>query len=180
MESLNRFKEAQKEAFPEALKELQNGKKETHWMWYIFPQIKGLGYSTLATYYAIEDMNEAIAYLEDEELYTNLVTLCEVLINLDETDATKIFGSIDAMKLKSSMTLFSYASELAEAKHLQEETNGIPNLFEKSTKYRETDQVFDQVLNKYYDGQKDFGTEEILFFDKPNLEMQPFTHSVHK
>lgn len=180
MESLNRFKEAQKEAYPEVLKELQNGKKESHWMWYMFPQIKGLGYSTLATYYAIEDMGEAIAYLEDEELYTNLVTLCEVLMNSDEQDATKIFGSIDAMKLKSSMTLFSYATELAEAKHLREENGGMPNLFDKSSKYRETDRIFDQVLDKFYDGQKDHSTEEILFFERPRLEMETFTPKAHK
>lgn len=180
MESLNRFKEAQKEAFKEALKELQNGKKESHWMWYIFPQIKGLGYSNLATYYAIEDMNEAIAYLEDEELYTNLVTLCEVLINLDETDATKIFGSIDAMKLKSSMTLFSYAAELGEERHIKEEINGMPQLYEKSSKYKDTNQIFDEVLNKYYNGEKDHNTEHILFFNTNRLEMEQFNHQVHK
>lgn len=180
MESLNRFKEAQKEAYSEALKELQNGRKKSHWMWYIFPQIKGLGHSTLATYYAIEDMGEAIAYLEDEELYSNLVTLCEVLINLDEQDATKIFGTTDAMKLKSSMTLFSYAADFAETRHLQEESNGMPNLFDKSSKYRETDQIFDQVLDKFYDDQKDYSTEEILFFERPRLEMETFTPKVHK
>ena len=113
-------------------------------------------------------------------LYSNLVTLCEVLINLDEQDATKIFGTTDAMKLKSSMTLFSYAADFAEARHLQEESNGMPNLFDKSSKYRETDQIFDQVLDKFYDGQKDYSTEEILFFERPRLEMETFTPKVHK
>ena len=104
----------------------------------------------------------------------------EVLINLDEQDATKIFGTTDAMKLKSSMTLFSYAADFAEARHLQEESNGMPNLFDKSSKYRETDQIFDQVLDKFYDGQKDYSTEEILFFERPRLEMETFTPKVHK
>lgn len=178
--NLNRFKEAQKEAYPEALKELKAGKKKTHWMWYIFPQIKGLGHSQTATYYAISDIKEAIAYLEDEELYGNLVTLCEVLMEISQTNATKIFGATDAMKLKSSMTLFSYAADLAETKHLREESTQMPKLFDKSSKYRETDKIFDQVLAKFYNGEKDHHTESILFFDKTNIQMEEFTSKIHK
>lgn len=172
--SLNRFKEAQKEAYQEAYEELSRGKKKNHWMWYIFPQIKGLGYSTLATYYAIEDINEAIAYLDDEELYARLVTLCQILLEPDKENATKIFGRLDAQKLHSSMTLFSYAAELRETKNLQEESASMPRLFDKSSKYRETDKVFNEVLAKFFNGEKDHNTEEILFFDKERITMSEF------
>ena len=178
--SLDRFKEAQKEAYQHAYEELSNGKKKTHWMWYIFPQILGLGYSTLATYYAIEDMNEAISYLDDEELYARLITLCQVLLEPDKDNASKIFGRLDAQKLQSSMTLFSYAAELRETKKLQEESNGMPKLFTKSSNYRKTDKVFNEVLLKFFNGEKDHNTEEILFFNKERVEMQEFTPPVQK
>ncbi len=173
--NLERFKEAQKESYPRAYEELKSGKKKTHWMWYIFPQIKGLGHSANATYYAIEDISEAIAYLEDEELYTNLVSLCEILLEPDKCSIGKIFGRIDTIKLQSSMTLFSYATEIAEAKHLREESTGMPELFSKSSKHRETDRVFDAVLDKFYNGEKDHSTESILFFDNKSQGMEVFT-----
>lgn len=178
--SLDRFKEAQKEAYQHAYEELSNGKKKTHWMWYIFPQIQGLGHSTLATYYAIEDINEAIAYLDDEELYARLVTLCQVLLEPDKESVGKIFGRLDAQKLQSSMTLFSYAVELREAKNLQEESTGMPKLFTKSSKYRETDNVFNEVLLKFFNGEKDHNTEEILFFNKERITMPKFTPPIKK
>ena len=134
---LSRFIKAQKEDYQLALSEIKNGKKESHWMWYIFPQIIGLGMSETSVYYSIQNIEEAKAFLEDEYLGWNLIEICKALLSLPVNNAMAIFGSPDDMKLKSSMTLFNCASD--------EEQN-----------------IFVEVLNKFFDGNQDVLTLEIL------------------
>ena len=133
---LSRFTIAHQNDFETALREIKSGKKRSHWMWYIFPQIYGLGYSYTSQYYAIQSLEEAKAFLADPYLGSNLISICEVLIKLESNDATEVFGSPDNMKLQSCMTLFSLAD------------NG--------------NSVFDKVLEKYFDGQPDHKTLSIL------------------
>lgn len=111
MIDLNRYLDAQKYNYEQALKEIQNGKKESHWMWYIFPQITGLGQSDMAKYYEIKSLTEAKEYLNNEILKARLINMCQSLLNLKVNNPVEIFGPIDALKLKSSMTLFSYISD---------------------------------------------------------------------
>lgn len=133
---LNRFVDAQRFDYPLALSEIRNGRKQGHWMWYIFPQLKGLGYSKFSKYYAISCLDEAKAYLEHPILGANLIEICEVLLSLENPDAYMVFNSPDDMKLKSSMTLFA----LADAKQ----------------------QVFQQVLDCYFKGAQDLKTVTLL------------------
>ena len=116
--------------------EIRNGHKVSHWMWYIFPQIYGLGRSSTSQFYAIRDLEEARAYLQDKYLRNNLETICKALLELKTNDALTIFGKPDNMKLKSSMTLFAYISD---------ETS-----------------IFHKVLEKYFDGNMDQRTIKIL------------------
>jgi uncharacterized protein (DUF1810 family) len=136
MNDLDRFLDAQMDTYQIALQEIKNGRKETHWMWYIFPQIVGLGHSSNSQYYAIKDISEAQAYYNHEILGTRLVEISNELLKLDKDDAVAIFGHTDAMKLKSSMTLFSQVAN--------------------------TNSVFQQVLQKYYHGQMDNRTIKII------------------
>lgn len=126
---LIKFLDAQNQVYLKALSELKKGKKDTHWMWYIFPQIKGLGSSENANYYGIKDLNEATAYLQHPILGKHLIEISEVVLNLNGKTATQIFGTPDDMKLRSCMTLFSILDN--------------PN------------PVFQKVLDKYYEGIKD-------------------------
>lgn len=107
---LRRFLSAHKTDFPTALNELMAGRKRTHWMWYMFPQLRGLGHSRNSMIYGIGSLREAKAYLDHEVLGDHLRLLCQTLLGLDITSAEEIFGSVDAMKLRSSMTLFDAAS----------------------------------------------------------------------
>lgn len=134
--NLSRFTIAHQNDFETALREIKSGKKRSHWMWYIFPQIVGLGYSYTSQYYSIQSLEEAKAFLADPYLGRNLISICEALIGLATNDATKIFGSPDNMKLQSCMTLFSCAD------------HGNP--------------VFAKVLEQYFDGQPDHRTLHIL------------------
>ena len=109
--SLERFKKAQEEDYETALAEIRSGRKRSHWMWYIFPQIKGLGYSSTAQYYAIQDKKEAENYLKHPILSKRLVEISEELLKIDNDNASEVFGYPDDMKLKSSMTLFYLVSE---------------------------------------------------------------------
>lgn len=133
--NLDRFCEAHKTDYEKALAEIRSGHKETHWMWYIFPQISGLGFSTTTCYYAIKNIEEAKAYLEHPILSKHLLEICETLLQLDSNNALEIMGYPDHLKLCSSMTLFSVLK-----------------------KY----DLFDQVLEKFFDGKKDEKTIEIL------------------
>lgn len=103
---LQRFIEAQNDSYTQALKEIRNGRKLTHWIWYIFPQMKGLGFSYNSEYYGITSLQEARDYLENELLRKRLFEITESLLMHKGKDIESIMGDIDAMKLKSSMTLF--------------------------------------------------------------------------
>lgn len=111
MQGLERFIEAQAEIYPQALAEVTRGRKRTHWMWYIFPQLKDLGFSDTAKFYGIATLAEAKEYLAHPLLSQRLYEITNALLAQEERDAVKIFGDIDALKLRSAMTLFAIASE---------------------------------------------------------------------
>jgi len=134
--NLERFIEAQQNDYTTALSEIKSGKKRSHWMWYIFPQVLGLGFTSVSMQYGIKDLNEATAYLSNEILGKRLIEISNELLALDIDDANKIFGRTDSMKLRSSMTLFSL----------------VPN----------ADNVFQKVLDKFFDGKKDEKTLQLL------------------
>ena len=136
-DSLDRFLIAQQNYYRTALQEIKSGRKQSHWIWYIFPQIAGLGYSETARYYAIKDMNEAKAFLENSTLKKNLVEISQALLEVDSDDAGRVMGWPDNLKLKSSMTLFALAEPGCE--------------------------VFQKVLDKFFQGEKDEKTIGILF-----------------
>ena len=136
MSSLQRFKDAQDRDYATALNEIQNGRKRSHWMWYIFPQIAGLGSTEISRFYAIKDIDEATDYLMDQELGIQLINICKAMLLLETNDALEVFGSPDHLKLKSSMTLF----------------DAVPATFP----------VFGQVLDKFYDGERDKRTLDLL------------------
>ncbi len=134
--NLERFLKAQDSTYQTALSEIKSGRKRSHWMWYIFPQIKGLGFSTTSQFYAIEDLNEAEQFLKHELLGTRLINICGELVKLQDHNAGKIFGSPDDLKLKSCMTLFAALND--------------------------TNPVFEIVLKKFFNGTKDDKTLLIL------------------
>lgn len=134
--SLDRFVVVQEKMYPIAMKEIQNGQKETHWMWYIFPQLRGLGMSAMAHIYGLSGLEEAKAYLEHPLLSGRLYELCVALLHHKDKSTNEIFGDLDAMKLKSSMTLFALTSE----------------------DYT----IFDQVLEQFFDGEMDEITVRII------------------
>jgi uncharacterized protein (DUF1810 family) len=134
---LQRFVDAQSGSYQTALTEIRAGKKRSHWMWYIFPQIAGLGHSDYAICYAIRDRSEAEAYLQHPILGARLVAISNALLQLPTTDAFAFFGSPDHMKLHSSMTLFA----------------SLPG---------DHQQVFEAVLDKYYGGKMDARTTALL------------------
>lgn len=156
--NMNRFVEAQKQHYEEAFYEIKQGKKISHWMWYIFPQIHGLGKSNTAKYYEIQSIKEAIEYINNNYLYNNLINICKELLKLSISDPIEIFGITDAMKLKSSMTLFNYI--------LQPEFNNVLQfrnytINEKIQDTRETE-IFRKILEKYYKYESDLKTIEII------------------
>ena len=104
-----KFLDAQEHTYDQALTEIKSGRKSGHWMWYIFPQVAGLGQSPNSVYYAISDYKEAIEYLQHPVLSKRLYEICEVLYSLPGTSAEDIFGKTDAMKLRSCVTLFGLA-----------------------------------------------------------------------
>jgi len=104
---LARFVTAQADCYQQALMEIRNGEKESHWMWFIFPQIAGLGSSVMAKRYAITSLDEATAYLHHPLLGPRLQSCCEAVLGLVDLTPMDVFGTPDDMKLQSSMTLFS-------------------------------------------------------------------------
>ena len=134
--NLKRFTDAQEADYQLALSEIKNGRKRSHWIWYIFPQIKGLGYSDISKFYAINRIEEAEAYLNDAILGNRLIEISQELLQLPDDNATDIFGTPDDLKLKSSMTLFA----------------SVPG----------ASAVFQNVLDKFFDGEKDEKTLQIL------------------
>lgn len=133
--SLERFVKAQEESYEIALNEIKSGHKRNHWMWYIFPQIKGLGYSSTAQYYALQNRKETENYLSHSILSKRLIEISEELLKLDSNNAREVFGYPDDMKLKSSMTLFYLIGG---------------------------QEIFKKVLDKFFDGTIDERTVEIL------------------
>lgn len=133
---LTRFLEAQERDYNRALAEIKNKRKQSHWMWYIFPQLTGLGFSDMAAFYAIHNLQEASDYLNHPVLGSRLVTIAQALLEIDGKTATQIMGSPDDLKLRSSMTLFSL----------------VPN----------TDPVFQAVLDKFFNGSPDPKTLALL------------------
>ena len=107
---LRRFLDAQSQTYDQALAELRAGEKRTHWMWFVFPQIAGLGRSGMAQRFAVADLEEARAYVAHPVLGPRLVECARALTALDTDDAVRVLGSIDAQKLRSSMTLFARAA----------------------------------------------------------------------
>jgi len=136
MYDLERFISAQEAMYNNALKEIRNGHKHSHWMWYIFPQIAGLGFSDMTQKYAIKDLTEAKEYLANTYLKENLINICRALLQCNG-DIEKIMGYPDNLKLCSSMTLFELA-----APHIPE---------------------FRCVLNKFFGGKADRKTIELIF-----------------
>lgn len=108
--NLNRFIEAQNRDYDIALAEIRAGKKVSHWMWYIFPQLKGLGRSSTSEYYGLSGIKDAQAYLSDPILKARLIEITDAVIAHKDKSAEEIFGGIDAKKLRSCMTLFSIAA----------------------------------------------------------------------
>jgi uncharacterized protein (DUF1810 family) len=135
---LDRFVVAQDRdgTYGRAVAELQHGRKTSHWMWFVFPQLDGLGHSAMARRYAISSLGEAAAYLQHPVLGPRLIECARVLATGPGRDAESIFGGIDAQKLRSSMTLFTRADP--------------------------TQPVFTRVLDRFFDGAPDLLTEELL------------------
>ncbi|MFD0763268.1 DUF1810 domain-containing protein [Mucilaginibacter lutimaris] len=136
MNDLKRFLEAQSVDYAAALAEIRNGRKRSHWMWYIFPQVAGLGYTEMSRRYAIRGLAEAIDYLAHPALGARLVEISNVLLALPGSNATAVMGSPDDLKLRSSMTLFSL----------------VPG----------ADPVFEAVIGKYFQGEKDKATLQLI------------------
>ena len=133
---LNRFIVAQERDYETALKEITEGFKRSHWMWYIFPQIAGLGYSPMAKKYEIVDLGEAKAYMENPYLRDNLIRVCRALLECGNDNIKDIMGYPDNLKLCSCMTLFEMTAPEVE--------------------------VFKKVLDVYFEGQRDKKTLEML------------------
>ena len=108
--NLQRFVDAQTGVYEGACAELRRGRKTGHWMWFIFPQLKGLGFSSMAEYYGIASLAEARAYMEDPLLGERLIECSRIVTLIEERSLREIFGSPDDMKFKSSMTLFAHAA----------------------------------------------------------------------
>lgn len=134
---LVRFLDAQNKLYLAALSEIKKGKKESPWMWFIFPQIKGLGSCDTSKFYEIKNADEAIAFLEHPILGKHLIEITSELIKTDEKTAIDIFGNTDNEKLQSCMTLFA----------------SIQN----------SEPIFEEVLDKYFDGSSDFHTVQLLY-----------------
>lgn len=134
--NLNRFTEAQETVYPQVLRELQNGKKTSHWMWFIFPQIEGIVYSATARYYSIKGITEANEYMAHPILGARLLECANIILKIEGKTADDIFGYPDNIKLKSSMTLFK---SVAPGRSL-----------------------FADVLKKYFSGEQDEQTLSIL------------------
>lgn len=134
--NIQRFIEAQEKDYDRAYREIESGRKKSHWMWYIFPQLKGLGESYYSNYYGIANLEEAREYLEDDYLGGNLIEISSLVLGLNTTDLRLVLGDIDYLKLRSCMTLFAQADPDCE--------------------------VFFRVIDKYYDGEPCARTLDLL------------------
>jgi uncharacterized protein (DUF1810 family) len=130
--NLSRFVQAQEQTYEQALSELRLGRKQSHWMWYVFPQLDGLGSSPITKLYSIKSEDEARAYLKHPTLGPRLVECAEVILSVDGKSAREILGSPDDLKLKSCATLFAHVSPPGS--------------------------VFEQILERFYSGERDAAT----------------------
>ena len=133
---LKRFLDAQEISFRDAFTEIENGKKRSHWMWYIFPQLAGLGSSKTSIFYSIKDLNEATLYLHDPVLGERLINISKLLTDIKNKSAHEIFGCPDDLKLRSCMTLFAMV--------------------------KDTHPVFQQVIDQYFGGKMDERTLRLI------------------
>ncbi len=136
MEGLERFVRAQTDSYADALSEIRQGHKRSHWMWYVFPQLQGLGFSSTAQYYGLRDLEEAKEYIRHPVLGPRLVEISEELLKLETCSPLAVLGYPDDLKLRSCMTLFELAAP------------------EKT--------VFARVLDKFYSGHRDDRTLSLL------------------
>ena len=134
--NLSRFLEAQMVTYEGAMLELARGRKESHWIWYIFPQIEGLGISDTAKLYSIKSLEEGRAYLEHPVLGPRLVEACEILLSLQDSSMDEVMGFPDDLKLLSSMTLFEVVSD--------------------------SNSIFTKMIEFYYEGRRDKASLEII------------------
>jgi len=134
--NLKRFLDAQERDYQRALTEIQNGRKQGHWIWYIFPQIAGLGFSSTSAFYAIVNLQEATDYIQHPVLGSRLIETAKAFLDIKGKTANQILGSPDDLKVRSSMTLFSLTAN--------------------------ADPVFQAVLDKYYNGKPDEKTISII------------------
>jgi len=141
--NLSRFVRAQEHDYELALSEIKSGQKRSHWMWYIFPQIDGLAFSSTSKHYSIKSVAEAKAYLDHPVLGPRLLVCAEAVVGVEGRSATKIFGSPDDLKLRSCATLFACVSRPGS--------------------------VFDRLLEKYYGGSRDGKTLQLLGIDLADL-----------
>lgn len=133
---LNRFVQAQSEDYERALSEIRSGQKRSHWMWYVFPQYAGLGFSPTAQHYAIKSLDEAKAYLAHPVLGPRLVECAEAALGIEGLSAYEIFGTPDDLKLKSCATLFAHVSPPGS--------------------------VFERLLDRFFEGGRDEKTLSLL------------------
>ncbi|MDB5686662.1 MAG: calpastatin [Rhizorhabdus sp.] len=132
---LSRFVAAQADVYPSALAEIARGRKTSHWMWFVFPQIAGLGRSPVAQHYALSSATEAVAFAQHPLLGTRLRECVETLQQLPEVSAIAVFGPVDAMKLRSSLTLFAAATG---------------------------NRLFNDAIDRWFDGERDQATLDLL------------------
>jgi uncharacterized protein (DUF1810 family) len=138
---LERFVRAQESDYERALAEIRSGRKHSHWMWYVFPQIDGLGFSSMSKRFSIKSVGEAQAYLDHPVLGPRLLECAEAALHVEGRSAMEIFGSPDDLKLQSSATLFACVSPPGS--------------------------VFDRLLGRYYRGVRDPRTLQLLGIDQP-------------
>ena len=129
MFSIERFIEAQDKVYSNVVNELKNGKKKTHWMWYIFPQHVALGFSDISLKYGIKSIDEVKRYISNPILKERYLECCNILLTLESNDSESIFGEIDSMKLKSSLTLFKFVD-------------------------KENESLYNKLLKKFYNGEE--------------------------
>lgn len=133
---LSRFVQAQQQTYDQALSELQRGRKQSHWMWYVFPQLDGLGFSPITMRFSIKSEDEARAYLKHPTLGPRLLECAEAILSIEGKSAREILGSPDDLKLKSCATLFAHVSPPGS--------------------------VFERILEKFYSGERDAATLRLL------------------
>ena len=126
---IKRFLDAQKNDYDTAYEEMSNGKKESHWIWYIFPQIKGLGMSYMDREYSIKSIKESLEYINNKILWKRLVDITKLLLKIEHNDIREVMWYPDDLKSRSCMTLFSIVSD--------------------------DNKVFNKVIDKFYNGEKD-------------------------